>query len=340
MLFRSPDPATVSVGMTQEFTGTAYDVFSIVIWGVGYVWATNVGTIDNTGMFTAQLVPGSGIVTAANGTVTDTASVTVEENTFSIDLIVGWNLISIPLIMPDTSILSVLSSISGDWDYVLYYNSTDASDHWKSYATFKPSSLNDLWDIDHTMGFWLRATNNTILTVYGQLPGNVNISLYAGWNLIGYPVQDDSNYTVGDLKLDTGADIVEGYNSSAEYQISVLPDSYILKKGEAYWVHMTSDMVWALTSSSSTSDSLLSDDAGSATGTRGKDEVSGSVIETASTQSSATETNANEITGAGGNEEYRRGSSSEGITLLIALATMLISMVYLPIRRRRERNLK
>ena len=80
---------------------------------------------------------------------------------FSVDLNDGWNLVSFPLIPADTSIEQVLSSISGQWDIVEYYNASDTNDHWKTYATFKPASLNDLWNLDNTMGFWLHVTNAT-----------------------------------------------------------------------------------------------------------------------------------------------------------------------------------
>ena len=43
----------------------------------------------------------------------------------------GWNLISIPAIQPEYALSSVLSSISGLFDAVQWYNTTDLSDHWK-----------------------------------------------------------------------------------------------------------------------------------------------------------------------------------------------------------------
>ncbi|MCK4758219.1 MAG: Ig-like domain-containing protein, partial [Thermoplasmata archaeon] len=167
-------------------------------------------------------------------------------HSFDISLASGWNFVSFPLVQTNTSILAVLSSIDGLWDLVQYYDATDASDHWKTYDINKPSVLNDLWNIDHTMGFWLHVTDNTNLTVYGMPPENVSISLYAGWNMVGYPVQDDGNYTVADLKADTGATIVEGFDPAEEYDTKVLDDSYVLKKGEAYWVFVPADTTWTV----------------------------------------------------------------------------------------------
>ena len=73
----TPDPATVIVGMIRPFTARAYDVYNNEIPGVGFIWSTNVGTIDSFGVFLAQTVPGSGVVIARNGTVSGQATVEV-----------------------------------------------------------------------------------------------------------------------------------------------------------------------------------------------------------------------------------------------------------------------
>ncbi|MCK4266896.1 MAG: Ig-like domain-containing protein, partial [Thermoplasmata archaeon] len=73
----SPDPVSVTVGDSLQFTAAAYDVYSNVISGVEFVWTTDVGTVDVTGLFTAQTTPGSGTVTATNGTVSDSAIIDV-----------------------------------------------------------------------------------------------------------------------------------------------------------------------------------------------------------------------------------------------------------------------
>ncbi len=163
-----------------------------------------------------------------------------------ISLNTGWNLVSLPLVQTNTSIQAVLSSIDGEWDYAQYYNATDASDHWKTYAAFKPASLNDLWDLNHTMGFWLHTTVACTLNVTGSLPTSTNIQLYAGWNLVGYPTLNNTT-TVADALAGTGYDKpVEGFNATAPYRISQLDDTYVMKPGEAYWIHVPADTVWVV----------------------------------------------------------------------------------------------
>ncbi len=164
---------------------------------------------------------------------------------FSIPLQLGWNLISVPLVQANTTIQSVLSSIDGKWDVVQYYDATDAMDHWKTYATFKPPPLNDFQAINHTIAFWIRTTEACNLSVNGTVPGLTNIPLKAGWNLVGYPSFVEKS--IIDALAGTGYDLpVEGFNATAPYRIDQLADTYMMKPGEGYWVHVPADTVWVV----------------------------------------------------------------------------------------------
>ena len=166
--------------------------------------------------------------------------------TYNITLTPGWNLISLPLIQSDESIDSVLSNISGKWDYIQAYDASDPADHWKSNNTFRPDQLNDLEILDHTMGFWINITEACTLEVMGYEPVYSEITLYSGWNMVSYPAVNDTVYTVADLKADTGATIVQGFNASQPYNIEVLADSYVLKRGEGYWIKLDSATTWTV----------------------------------------------------------------------------------------------
>jgi len=154
----------------------------------------------------------------------------------------GWNLVSIPLEMTETSIPSVLASITGKWDVVKYYDTLDKADPWK---TYRPgSSVNDLTNIDETLGFWIYINQpNVTLTVTGLIPSISTIPLYAGWNLVGYPMQ--TTETVGNALWGTGADRVEVFDPVSPYIKEVGP-TYVMKPGEGYWVHVSADTVWTV----------------------------------------------------------------------------------------------
>ena len=155
----------------------------------------------------------------------------------------GWQLISIPYAPVNTIMSSVLVTLDGDYDMVQYYDSTDSSDHWKSYNMNRP--LNDLTDIDSTMGVWINITQPTVLTYYGDRPTTTNVDLKAGWNLVGYPSLTEKS--IADALLGTGYDRpVEGDDPAAPYYVTPLTDSYMMKPGEGYWVHVPADIVWTV----------------------------------------------------------------------------------------------
>jgi hypothetical protein len=156
----------------------------------------------------------------------------------------SWNLISLPLIQSDESIDKVLDNITGKWDYIQAYDSINGT--WLSNATFKPDQLNDLKLLNHKMAFWINITEpgGTILTVSGSIPDSTTISLYAGWNLVGYPTL--TTETVANALWGTGADKVEKFDSLAPYRISEVGPTYVMKPGEGYWVHIPMDAVWII----------------------------------------------------------------------------------------------
>jgi len=75
----SPSAVTLIAGETQQFTAIAYDQYRHAMSNVGFEWASSnetVGTIDNTGLFTA-ISAGEAILMAENETITEIASITV-----------------------------------------------------------------------------------------------------------------------------------------------------------------------------------------------------------------------------------------------------------------------
>ena len=162
---------------------------------------------------------------------------------YNISLIAGWNLISIPLEQADTSLTTVLNSIDGHYDVLKYYDIIDKNDPWKTYRI--GASTNDLFDIDHTMGIWIHMLNATILVVEGAEPISTNITLYAGWNLVGYPTLDDS-MEVANALWGTGADRVEVFDPASPYLIKEAEPDYLMQPGEGYWVHVIVDTVWTI----------------------------------------------------------------------------------------------
>ncbi|MCK9306535.1 MAG: DUF3344 domain-containing protein [Methanoculleus sp.] len=77
----SPGTADLTVGGTQQFTGTGKDGLGTPMSGISFTWSSSnetVGTIDGNGLF-AAVGAGSTTVTATNGSVSGTASVSVTD---------------------------------------------------------------------------------------------------------------------------------------------------------------------------------------------------------------------------------------------------------------------
>src|SRR5262249_10654780 len=65
-----PNSATVVPSGTQQFSATGYDQFGVAMSPQPtFIWSTSVGSIDSSGLLTAQSTHGSGSVTATVGSV-------------------------------------------------------------------------------------------------------------------------------------------------------------------------------------------------------------------------------------------------------------------------------
>jgi len=81
----APNTASVSAGSNQQFTAQAFDQFKKAFAvQPTFTWSTSAGTITSAGAFTASSSLGNCTVTAKNGTVSGTATVTVVAAS-------GWN---------------------------------------------------------------------------------------------------------------------------------------------------------------------------------------------------------------------------------------------------------
>ena len=162
-------------------------------------------------------------------------------------------MISVPLIQVDTALHLVLENISGDYDAVQWYNPNDINDPWKHHSTRKPQSLNDLSEIDRLRGFWIHMKNATTFYINGTAPeiGYINqITLYNGWNFVGYPSIIERIPASSGLPVEV--DKVQWYNASSGFwefwDPGGSPDTLsLLRPGQGLWIHYTGITdVWSL----------------------------------------------------------------------------------------------
>ncbi|TET90303.1 MAG: hypothetical protein E3J35_07325 [Methanomassiliicoccales archaeon] len=156
----------------------------------------------------------------------------------------GSNLVSVPLIQSNDTTETVLQTV--EWDKAWTYNSS--AQKWKWHMKFKPYP-GELEDIGLTEGLWANVTGDSNFTVAGIVASSTTIYLHTGWNLVGFP-SFSSIYTVGELKAETGATRVEGFDPlSSPYFLKVLQDSHILLAGQGYWLECPLDSIFTLSNS-------------------------------------------------------------------------------------------
>jgi len=116
------------------------------------------------------------------------------------NLMVGWNLLSIHVDPPNTSINSVLEDImtnivsawkwvGGNWAVCL----PNETDEGASYASSK--GFSQLTDITCGEGFWVNSSISQTLTCSGTEPADVSCSLSSGWNLMGLKTNQSKSIT-------------------------------------------------------------------------------------------------------------------------------------------------
>ena len=86
-----------------------------------------------------------------------------------IPLVPGWNLLSIPEEPADPDPAVVLAPIAGAYNQVFAYDACDPVDSWKLYDPADPAA-SDLVTLDHTIGWWIDATQPVDLPSDGTLP--------------------------------------------------------------------------------------------------------------------------------------------------------------------------
>jgi hypothetical protein len=171
----------------------------------------------------------------------------------------GWNMISIPVEQSSTLLADVLAPISGLYNAVQWYDAGGASDPWKHYHINK-GGLNDLSDIDRTMGIWLHMKTDAVFPILGPvpLPSTTDIMLTKGWNYVGYP-----SFTKRTAGNDTGEafeslkgnlDMIQFYDAGDpgnpwkawDYGSYSQDDLTSIKPGYGLWIHMTANDIWSV----------------------------------------------------------------------------------------------
>jgi len=157
-----------------------------------------------------------------------------------------WVLLSYPIGATGSPGVVLDDSIYGDgmttWTVAKTWDNLN-----KRWLTYRPgSTVNTFNNVDNKMGVWLQISSNggdQMLTIGGQsgYPGTVTITLYTGWNLIGWP-----SATPMSASLIPFIDRVAEYQSAPPYILDRMPGQVTMSQGNGYWVHVTADCMFTV----------------------------------------------------------------------------------------------
>ncbi|ODS40603.1 hypothetical protein BEH94_01200 [Candidatus Altiarchaeales archaeon WOR_SM1_SCG] len=155
------------------------------------------------------------------------------ELNYTLKLEKGWNLISIPIQPDDTSIFSILAPVQGKYIDVAAWNN-----RWQYRSYAYGDWFGDLAEIEPKKGYWLNMKEADNLTISGKTINEFNITLYRGWNLIGWPSTTAvpvQNLTLTYIDLATW----EGRWNYRSYAYGDwFGDLSEIKPGKGYWINI------------------------------------------------------------------------------------------------------
>lgn len=166
---------------------------------------------------------------------------------FHISLKDGWNMISIPYQLADTSISEVLASISSSYQSIFTYDAE--SMEWKYYIPNNGFPVeNGLGEFAPGRGYWIEATSSAELWISEERISDVSIPLFNGWNLIGCISPSSQPVSEALSSIDGKYRSILHYDcESNEWQFYMLfPDGAIIihkltsiEPGKAYWIDVS-----------------------------------------------------------------------------------------------------
>ncbi|MFH1849937.1 MAG: hypothetical protein ABH879_07195 [archaeon] len=172
--------------------------------------------------------------------------------TCSVDMITGWNLVSMPCKVKSKGFDTVLAGISADLGSIHTYYAPDAADPWKSYNPGLPGwVLQDLSEIDEKKGYWINMKAPNTFALNGTVNVPNSIFLNRGWNLVAY--RGNRSLEAGFALSSIGGALSAAYaydaSDTADRWKEYVPgsdtnDLDIIYLGKGYWINVMQDAEW------------------------------------------------------------------------------------------------
>ncbi|MGI2336520.1 MAG: YDG domain-containing protein [Dehalogenimonas sp.] len=204
-----------------------------------------IGTFETSGIGNGKTVIISGLIITGNDignyslvqpqTTANITPLLIETN---LELTSGWNFISLPGTPVSTDIDVVLAGIIDEVVVVWAYQGAE----WSYYVPGISSST--LSQMISGVGYWVNLSGDATLTISGAFLTTSDITLEAGWNLVGL-TSSPSSPAINDILQDIISDvvIVWNYNSTTDtwtYFVPGIGSSSLtqMTQGNAYWLNV------------------------------------------------------------------------------------------------------
>lgn len=162
--------------------------------------------------------------------------------TFTVSLEEGWNLISLPVQPATTDIGTLLASIEGRYDILWGFE----NDNWKSFDPAGPQ-FSTLTALVPGRGYWIEMNQAATLSVTGA-PATANISLAAGWNLVGFNFLGGMYAPAALAALSAQVTALWTYSQGVwqvfDPQNPGFSDLQWLESGYGYWIKASTPVTW------------------------------------------------------------------------------------------------
>ncbi len=163
---------------------------------------------------------------------------TPRQQSFTISLDSGWNLISLPLKPDNDQVGQVMGDLNGDIESVWGYK----DEGWLVYEPRNPE-LSDLQMMKTDYGYWVKTTREGLSLQIRGRPCPMSFSLINGWNLIGFnslqsmPVEEALKGIQGEVECVWG--YKDGVWSVYDPQNPGVSDLEEIEPGMGYWVKLS-----------------------------------------------------------------------------------------------------
>jgi len=161
----------------------------------------------------------------------------------------GWNLVSFYCLGLFNDRSEALSPIDGQYTMIFGYDASDVNDPWKSYNPNLPNwTVQQLNSMDRLSGYWIYLDSDADY-VYPGVNTSSSIQLYAGWNLVGYPVS--GSRLVNDSLHDVSFTVLKTYDTSSDnwlvYTNNISNNTLsVLNPYRGYWINVPSKQTWSV----------------------------------------------------------------------------------------------